>query len=147
MRKGFLMIIQQLSVFLENKSGRLTEVTEVLRQKNVNISALSIAETSEYGILRLIVSDPAVAMSTLKEQGFSVGLTDVLCLSMPNKPGALALALRLMSDAGLEIEYMYAFSLGDRALAIIRCERIKEAIKVFSDHKIEILKASDLYAF
>jgi hypothetical protein len=140
------MIIQQLSVFLENKSGRLTDVTEALKEKKINVSALSIADTSDYGILRLIVSDPAVAVSTLREKGFSVGLTDVLCLSMPNKPGSLALALRIMSDAGLSIEYMYAFSMSDRALAIIRCEKTKDAIRVFSDHKLELIKASDLYA-
>jgi hypothetical protein len=141
------MIIQQLSVFLENRSGRLTDVTEALRRNNINITALSIAETSEYGILRLIVSDPAVAVSALREENFSVGLTDVLCLSMPNKPGALSLALRIMSDAGLCIEYMYAFSMNEKALAIIRCEKIREAIEVFTAHKIELIRASELYSF
>jgi hypothetical protein len=141
------MIIQQLSIFLENRSGRLTEVTETLQKKNINISALSIAETSEYGILRLIVSDPGAAVSYLKEEGFSVGLTDVLCLSMPNQPGALALALRLLSDAGLSVEYMYAFSINECAQAVIRIEKIREAIKVFSDNKIKLIQASELYSF
>jgi len=138
------MIIQQLSVFLENKFGRLTEVTAELAARNINITALSIAETSEYGILRLIVSDPAVAVSALKEKDFSVGLTDVLCLSMSNEPGALATILRIMSDAGLSVEYMYAFSVGKNAFAIIRCDRIKDAIAVLTDKKVKLIRNSDL---
>jgi hypothetical protein len=141
------MIIQQLSVFLENKSGRLTEVAETLKRRNINISALSMADTSEYGILRLIVSDPSSAVAMLKELGFSVGLTEVLCLSMPNQPGSLSLALRIMSEAGLSVEYLYAFSMNDRALAIIRTDRIGDAIKVLTDRKVELIGASKLYSF
>jgi hypothetical protein len=141
------MIIQQLSVFLENKSGRLTEVTEALKRRNINIAALSMADTSEYGILRLIVSDPSNTVAMLKELGFSVGLTEVLCLSMPNQPGSLSLALRIMSEAGLSVEYLYAFSMNDRALAIIRTDRIGDAIKVLTDRKVELIGASKLYSF
>jgi hypothetical protein len=140
------MIIQQLSVFLENRSGKLSEVTEALAKKNINITALSVAETSEYGILRLIVTDPKSAVAMLKADGFSVGLTDVICITMPDKAGALARALRLLSDKGICVEYMYAFSMNEKASAIIRVEKIDEAIKIFSDNEIQLLKASELYS-
>lgn len=140
------MVIQQLSVFLENRSGKLTEITEALMKKNINITALSVAETSDYGILRLVVSDPQAAAAQLKQDGFSVGLTDVICLIMPDKPGSLARALRLLSDNDLCVEYMYAFSMNDKAAAIIRVEKLNEAIKVFSDNKLKLLKASELYS-
>jgi hypothetical protein len=140
------MIIQQLSVFLENRSGKLTEVTEALAKKNINITALSVAETSEYGILRLIVSDPQTAVAQLKAEGFSVGLTNVICITMPDKPGALARALRLLSEKGLCVEYMYAFSMNEKASAIIRIEKLEEAIQIFSDNKIQLLRASELYS-
>lgn len=140
------MIIQQLSVFLENRSGKLTEVTEALAKKNINITALSVAETSEYGILRLIVSDPQTAVAQLKAEGFSVGLTNVICITMPDKPGALARALRLLSEKGLCVEYMYAFSMNEKASAILRVEKLEEAIQIFSDNKIQLLRASELYS-
>ena len=140
------MIIQQISVFLENKSGRLTEVTETLARNCINITALSVAETADYGILRLIVSDPALAIATLRQEGFSVDTTEVLCLAMPNEPGSLARALRLLSDANISLEYMYAFSMGTRALAIMRCDSVQQAIDVLTKHKIELIRASDLYA-
>ena len=91
------MIIKQLSVFLENKSGRLTEVTKTLGDLDINISALSIADTAEYGILRMIVTDPDKAFAALKERDFSVSLTEVLCLATPHTPGALARALEILS--------------------------------------------------
>ncbi|KMQ50322.1 amino acid-binding ACT domain-containing protein [Chitinispirillum alkaliphilum] len=138
------MIIKQLTVFLENKSGRLTEVTEILSSANINISALSIAETSEYGILRLIVSDPEVAVKALKENLFSVNLTDVICLCIPNQPGSLMSAIKVLSNANVSVEYMYAFAKGDRAQAIIRCDDSDKAISLFSEHKMELLEESDL---
>ena len=140
------MILQQISVFLENKSGRLTEVTETLHRNNINITALSVAETSEYGILRLIVSDSGLAVSVLKKEGLSVSLTEVLCLSMPNAPGSLARALRILSDAAISIEYTYAFSMGNKALAVLRTDNIKTTIDVLTAHKMELIRASELYA-
>jgi hypothetical protein len=140
------LIIQQLSVFLENRSGKLTEVTEALKEQQINITALSVAETAEYGILRLIVSDPVAGLALLKEKGFSVKLTEVICILMPDVSGALARTLRLLSDNNLCVEYMYAFSMHDRAQAIIRVDRLDQAIKVFSDNKITLMKASELYS-
>lgn len=139
------MIIKQLSVFLENKSGRLTEVTDTLGEAGINISALSIADTSEYGILRLVVSDPDQALQKLREKQFSVSLTDVACLSTPNESGALAKALKILSQANISIAYMYAFSMGEKALVVIRTENIQDCIDTLKAHKLELLKASELY--
>lgn len=139
------MIIKQLSIFLENKSGRLTEVSETLAENNVNMSAFSIADTADYGILRLIVNNPDKALAALKEKGFSVHLTDVICLTVPNKPGGLARALKILSNENISIEYMYAFAMDRKASVIIRTEQLEEAITTLTDHKMELMKASDIY--
>jgi hypothetical protein len=103
------MAVKQISVFLENKSGRLAAVTKLLAEKQVNIRALSIADTSDFGILRLIVDDPDKAHKALKEGGFTVSATDVLAVAVPDTPGGLAPALAVLEEAGVNIEYLYAF--------------------------------------
>ncbi len=138
------MIIQQLTIFLENKSGRLTEVTEALAATRINISALSIAETSEYGILRLIVSDPQAAVTALKERHFSVNLTDVIGISIPNQPGSLMKVITVLSKHDISVEYMYAFATADGAQAIIRCDDLDGAIDLLSGNETTLLKESDL---
>jgi hypothetical protein len=139
------MIIKQLSVFLENKSGRLSEVTNILGDAGINMTAFSIADTSDFGILRVIVSDPEKALRLLKENHFSVNLTDVVCLSSPNQPGAMAKALKILSDEEISIEYMYAFSIGDTANIVIRPTNVRKCIDVLQEHELELLKSSDLY--
>ena len=140
------MIIKQLSVFLENKTGRLNEVTTMLGEAHINISAFNIADTSEFGILRMIVSEPEKALSVLKTASFSVSLTDVICLSTPNQPGALAKALNILADEGVFIEYLYAYSNeGKSANIMLKPTDIQKCIKVLNEHQIELVKASDLY--
>lgn len=139
------MIIKQLSVFLENKSGRLTELTEILGESDINMSALSIADTSEYGIIRMVVSNPEKALRVLKEKNFSVNLTDVICLLTANESGALAKGLKILSNEKISIEYMYAFSMGEKALVVIRTEDINKTIVVLKKQKMELLNASELY--
>ncbi len=109
------MIIKQLSVFLQNELGRLEEVTDILYKHNINISALSIAETAEYGVLRMIVSDNEKATSVLKEEDFSVKITDVICLQTPDIPGELHKTLQLLSGEGINLSYMYGYSNGGTA--------------------------------
>jgi hypothetical protein len=138
------MIIKQLSVFLENTSGRLTEVSETLGAHNINMSAFSLADTSEYGILRVIVSDPLSAIECLKEKGFSVSLTDVICLVVPHTPGALSKALRILSDHDVSIEYMYAFAVNDLASVVIRTDEAEKAVEALQEHKMELMKADDI---
>jgi ACT domain-containing protein len=139
------MKIKQLSIFLENKSGRLTEVTEALASASINISAFSVADTADYGILRMIVSKPEQAEQLLKAKGLSVHITEVIGLVVPNEPGGLHRALQILSSEGISVEYMYAFALSDRATVIIRTEAVQQAITVLQKHKLELLRASEIY--
>jgi hypothetical protein len=139
------MIVHQLSVFLENKSGRLTEVLEALGSERIKITALSVADTSEFGILRMIVSDPAKAKELLKERSFTVNLTEVISIMAPNEAKYYAKVLRILSDLDLSIEYTYAFSVGEKSVIILRCSNTEEALKALKDHELDLLKASDLY--
>lgn len=102
------MMIQQLSVFLENRAGQLCEVTELLAQHHVDMQALNIAETTDYGVLRLIVDTPEKAAALLKEHGFITRETAVVCSPVPDRPGGLDYVLRAIADAGIDIEYMYS---------------------------------------
>lgn len=139
------MIIYQLSVFLENKSGRLTEVLEVLGKENIRITALSVADTSEFGILRLIVSDPEKAKGLLKDKSFTVNLTEVISVIVPNEAKYYAKILRILSDLDISVEYTYAFSSGKKSVIILRCSNPEDAIKALKEHEMELMKASDLY--
>jgi hypothetical protein len=139
------MIIKQLSIFLEDKSGRLTELTKILSENDINITALSIADAADYGIIRMVVGRPELAMKVLKEKGFSVKLTDVACLIVPNKPGGLYHALQILTDNNINIDYMYAFALKSTASVIIRSASIHQVIEVLQTNKLELLKASDIY--
>ncbi|MEG0014738.1 MAG: acetolactate synthase [Niameybacter sp.] len=139
------MIINQLSVFVENKSGRLYEVMQTLGDAHINVSALSIADTSDYGIVRLIVSDYEEAFKLLKEQGFSVQKTPVIGCKVPNTPGGLKALLGYLAEDDISIEYMYAFSIGDDASIILRTENCYKTIENLSKHQMELVKASDIY--
>ncbi|MEI6139673.1 MAG: ACT domain-containing protein [Mariniphaga sp.] len=139
------MLIKQLSIFLENKSGRLSEVTKLLGDNGINMSAFSVADTSEFGILRLIVSDPELACKVLRENLFSVNLTDVVCLNCPNQPGALSKALQILSENNVAIEYLYAYSMGDSANVVLKPDQLDVCIKVLQEHKMELVSASELY--
>jgi hypothetical protein len=139
------MIIKQLSIFLENKSGRLTEVTEALANANINIIAFSIADTADYGILRLILNKPEEAERVLKEKEFSVHITEVIGLVVPHEPSGLHRALKILSAEGISIEYLYAFALGNRATVVIRTDAIPQTIAALERHKMELIKSSDIY--
>jgi hypothetical protein len=139
------MIIQQLSIFLEDKSGRLTELTKILADNDINITALSIADASDYGIIRIVVGRPELAVRVLKEKGFSVHLTEVACIIVPNEPGGLYHALKILADNGINIDYMYAFAIQSTALVVIRSESISKVIEVLQMHKLELMKASQVY--
>ena len=140
------MIIKQLTVFLENKTGRLNEVSQLLGNSGINMSAMSLADTSEFGILRMIVSEPEKALSILKDAEFSVRLTDVICLNSPNEPGALALALNILSGENVFIEYLYAYSMDNKtANIVLKPDNIAKCIAVLQKHKMELVSASEMY--
>jgi hypothetical protein len=139
------MIIQQLSIFLEDKSGRLTELTKILADNDINITALSIADASDFGIIRMVVGRPELAVQVLKEQGFSVHLTEVACIIVPNEPGGLYYALKILADNNINIDYMYAFAIQSTAMTVIRSESIPKVIEVLQKHKLELMQASQIY--
>lgn len=139
------MLIKQLSIFLENRKGRFTEVAKLLGSAGINMTAFTVSENSDFGILRLIVSDIEKATELLREQSYAVNVTDVVCIQCPNQPGALGYVMDLITDAGLFIEYMYAFSQGDVAHIIIRPENVEKCVEVLKTNKIALLAASELY--
>jgi len=130
------MIAKEVSVFLENKSGRLNEVTQILGDAGVNISAFTIADTSDFGILRLIVSDPQKACDVLKQNSFSVKITEVVLAKTQNEPGSLASLLQLLSEGGAFIEYMYAFSMEEKnATIVIRTTNIEKCVGILQENR------------
>ncbi|MDH7497335.1 MAG: ACT domain-containing protein [Syntrophomonadaceae bacterium] len=141
-------MVKQISVFLENKAGRLASVTRTLGDAGINIRALSIADTSDFGILRLIVSDPDRAYAILKEAGFAVSETEVIAVSVPDTPGGLAAILEVMAEAGINIEYLYAFigTRAENALVIFKVEDPQRAVKFFGERGISFLRAEEVYA-
>lgn len=141
------MQVPQLSIFLENKKGRMAQVTEVLAENDINIVALSVADTSEFGILRLIVNNPDKAYEALKAAGFTAMTNYVVAVEVTDEPGGLARILRTLADAGLNVEYMYAFveRATGRAALIFRFEKESEAIKVLQADGVNILQKIDIF--
>ena len=127
------MTIKQLSVFLENKTGRINEVTKILGKNNINMHAFSMAETTDFGILRLIVSEVDKAVEILRNENFAVMLTDVVCISCPNVAGSLSAILEHLAENQIFIEYMYAFAEGDMANIVIRPNDIVMCQKILED--------------
>ena len=142
------MRVEQISVFLENKAGRLSEVTRILSEAQVNIRALSLADTSDFGILRLIVNDNDKAKAVLKEHGFTVGKTDVVAVEVADRPGGLHDILEILSGADVNVEYMYAFvqQSGSGAVIIFRFDNPDEAVKVLTANGVTVVAGSKLYA-
>jgi hypothetical protein len=137
--------VKQLSIFLENKRGRFTEVAKLLGKENINMTAFTVSENSDFGILRLIVSETDRALDILRTHKYAVTEADVVCLHCPNLPGALGKAMDIITKAGIFIEYMYAFSEGESAHVVIRPDDLKKCVKVLADNKLELIAANDLY--
>lgn len=142
------MKVEQISIFIENKSGRLAEVSGVLGDAGVNIRALSLADTSDFGILRLIVNDTNKAFEVLRQQNFTVNKTEVIGVEVPDSPGGLSSILQILDQNDVNVEYMYAFveRAGDNAVIIFRFDNIDEAIKVLTENRIRIIEGSKLTA-
>ncbi len=142
------MRVEQISIFLENKAGRLFEVTKTLAEAGVNIRALALADTSDFGVLRLIVNDNAKAESVLKTNGFTVGKTDVVAVEVADQPGGLYNILDALQKAGVNVEYMYAFvqQSGNNAVMIFRFDNSDEAIETLQKDGFTILESKQLYS-
>ena len=140
------MKITQLSVFLENRAGRLADIATTLGDIGVNIRAMSLADTTDFGVLRLIVNDTAKARQVLKDLGFAVRLTEVLAVEIPDRPGELGRLLRIIEQAGLNLEYVYGFveKNSDNAILIIRFDDLDRAIAAIQAKGIRILDDSRL---
>ena len=140
--------VEQISIFLENKPGGLEFVTRVLKDAGINIRALSLADTSDFGVLRLIVNDVEKAKRILKENGFTVGRTSVVAVLVPDRPGGLHGILQTLSGQGVNVEYMYAYVQpgGSNALLIFRFDRTEQAIEVLQQNGIPIVPGEKLYA-
>ena len=140
------MRVEQIAVFLENKSGRLAEITAVLAENNINIRALSVADTADFGILRLIVDNVDAAKKVLKENGCTVGKTNVIAVEVPDRVGGLASVLKTIETAGLNVEYMYAFvnKSGENAVLIFRFDDIDAAIAALQKDSFTILSGAQV---
>ena len=140
------MKVEQISIFLENKAGRLAEVTSSLSDAGVNIRALSLADTSDFGILRLLVDDHEKAKDALKEHGFTVSRTSVVAVEVPDKPGGLNGLLQLLGSRSINVEYMYAFvsSRRNNAIIVFRFDRPEDAIVVLQEEGIHVVPNSEL---
>ncbi|BDV43249.1 amino acid-binding protein [Geotalea uraniireducens] len=142
------MKVEQISIFIENKSGRLAEITRILGESGVNIRALSLADTSDFGILRLIVNDRETAKRVLKEKGFTVSKTEVVAVEVPDCPGGLAQILQTLDKQAINVEYMYAFveRCGENAVIIFRFDETDKAIQTLLDNGFNVLAGERLYA-
>ena len=142
------MLVEQIAVFLENKSGRLAEITSILADNDINIRALSVADTADFGILRLIVDKVDQAKKVLRENGFTVGKTNVVAVEVPDRVGGLAGVLKTIEQAGLNVEYMYAFvnKSGENAVLIFRFDDIDRAIDALGRNNFTILTGEQVCA-
>ncbi len=139
-------MIKQISIFLENKSGRLTDVTKTLGENDIDLIALSISDTTDFGILRVIVNKPDIAEKVLKDNGFTVNTTEVIAISVIDKPGSLSGALTVLSNESIGIEYMYAVGKDTNgAVVILRVEDAEKAIDILSEQQITVLNSERVY--
>ncbi len=139
--------VEQLSIFLENRAGRLAEVTKVLASAGINIRALSVADTSDFGILRIIVSNNEKAKQILKGNGFTVKKTTVVPVEVEDKPGGLHKILEILREKDINIEYMYAFvqQSGKNAVLIFRFDRTEDALELLKENNIKVLSGKEVY--
>ena len=141
------MKVEQISVFIENKSGRLAEIARILGEAGINIRALSLADTSDFGILRLIVNDRERAKTALKENGFTVSKTEVVAVEVPDRPGGLHQILKKLDSEAKNVEYMYAFveRSGENAVIIFRFDETEKAINILIESGFIVLDGDKLY--
>ena len=138
------MFVKQLSVFIENREGRLEQVTDVLKTQNINILSLSMADTTEYGMLRMVLSNPEVAKKALREEGFSAMLTDVLAVKLEDKVGELHKMTHILCSQGLNIEYMYALASANRRAMIVKASDGETAAKAVVDGGLELYSNEEM---
>ncbi|NLK17558.1 MAG: ACT domain-containing protein [Clostridiales bacterium] len=134
------MMVKQLSVFIENRPGRLYKITQLLSQHNIDLVMLSIADTKEFGILRIITSDIEKSFRVLKEAGYTVSITEMIGVEVPDRPGGLAEVLAVFDRCGISIEYLYSFARTSDKIAIIlfRVEDSQSALEKLMEAKVKL---------
>ncbi len=140
--------MEQISIFMENRSGRLAEVTGILAKADINIRAMSLADTADFGILRLIVNQTEKATQVLRQNGFTVSSTEVIALEVPDRPGGLWGILKTLEAAGINVEYMYAFvqRSGDNAVVMFRFDETDKASVILREAGVRVLTGEEVYA-
>lgn len=140
------MKIKQISVFLENRKGRLYEVCSLLGKAKINIRALTIAETESFGVLRMVVDKPAEAVELFRKNSITSNQTDVVAVEVPDTPGGLANVLKILSDNNVNVEYMYGFveKFSENALLVFRFDDPSRAQQVLSDNKVNVVTEDDI---
>jgi hypothetical protein len=138
------MTISQLSVFIENKTGNLNKVLSVLAKNNINIVALTVADSSDYGIMRAIVSDPNKAFEALRDEQFTVRVHEIIGLEMPEAPGSMSIILDLFVAADVCIEYVYAFSYGSKSMLVFRSDNQEKALAVIKENNLVSILSKSL---
>lgn len=140
------MAVKQISIFVENKEGRIKKAIDTLAKENINIRALSIADTTKYGILRLIVSDNEKAIEALEKDNFIVKENEVIILAVPDEPNGLNSTLEVFDEKGINLEYLYAFvsSKTDEAIVVMRLENMEKAIEALNESNVKILDEDDI---
>lgn len=140
------MFIKQITVFIENRTGRLEQVTQVLKDNDINIVSVSLADTSDYGLLRLILSNPEKAATVLKENGFSAMITDVIAVKLTQHVGKLGELLFILSNAGVNVEYMYGLTSGDEnASIVLKTNDQKKALAAITESAFTLLSTEETY--
>jgi hypothetical protein len=140
------MVIKQLSVFIENREGRLEQVTQALKERKINIVSFSLADTSEYGMLRMIVSDPEQGKKVLKEEGFSAMLTDVIAVKIAQKTGTLHEVLKILFEANISVKYMYTHATtGEDTSIIMKLSDLEVALPVLDENGYGVCTAKEAY--
>lgn len=135
------MNVQQISVFIENKTGRVSEVSDVLGEAGVNIRGFSVSDTADFGIVRLVVDDPARAKAVLSDAGFTVKTSEVVCINLPDQPGGLAGVLKIVADAGVNIEYVYSLI---STYVVINVADIDRALALLKDKPVELVSQEEI---
>ena len=138
------MTISQLSIFIENRTGTLLKVLDLMKQSKIQMIACTIAETAEYGIFRIICSEPQRACAELKQAGVAVAISDVFALELDDQPGGAADVVRFLGEAGVDITYMYAFLLDGRGILVFRTDEAELARKVIADNRLPYITEKDL---
>ena len=142
------MTVRQISVFLENRQGRLALLSETLASRGIDMLAISVADTTDYGILRIIVSDCELAEQVLREAGYSVNITDVIAVAVDDSPGGLAGILRLLSDQGLSVGYLYSLvhRIGHNAVLLLQLRDLSRAVQILQDQGVRLLSEQEIQA-